>query len=234
MKYILVTLFYFILITLFVQTLVYNIILSDIVSTSYSIFVLFFFIYIIYITLILSKEYNHRNILSYYFRIIRFIMLALLISTILLFVKDMTLLNELNLFLYFKNLIFLLITSIVISLIYFLEVSFYKYRILWLVCFIGTILFTPLLVESEMFLRDLRIRSLLNFWNLIVPYKAIEQLRQFVLLEEWQGWEIALFSAIHLLIYWFVVVSVCLYIRQFQVNWGYKIKLSRVMIHEKV
>jgi hypothetical protein len=113
----------------------------------------------------------------------------------------------------------LLIISLFISLTYFLQVSFRKYRVLWVTGFLGTIILSPLLVESGMFIRDLRFKSLLDFWNWIVPYQSIEQLRQFVFLEGWQGWETALISAIHLLIYWFVIVSICLYIHQFQSSW---------------
>ncbi|MCS7191425.1 MAG: hypothetical protein NZ937_00365 [Armatimonadetes bacterium] len=100
-----------------------------------------------------------------------------------------------------------------------MEISFRKYRVLWIIGFIGTIIFSQLLVEAEMFVDSLVIKSLLDFWNLIVPYRSIEQLRQFILFEGWQGLEIALASAIHLLIYWFVVASICLYIRQFQSKW---------------
>jgi hypothetical protein len=74
-------------------------------------------------------------------------------------------------------------------------------------------------VESGMFVRDLRFKSLLDFWNWIVPYQSIEQLRQFVLLEGWQGWEAALMSVIHLLVYWFIIASICLYVRQLQLSW---------------
>jgi hypothetical protein len=59
----------------------------------------------------------------------------------------------------------------------------------------------------------------LDFWNWIVPYQSIEQLRQFVLLEGWQGWEAALMSVIHLLVYWFIIASICLYVRQLQLSW---------------
>ncbi|MGQ9463773.1 MAG: hypothetical protein ACUVRR_12100, partial [Candidatus Fervidibacter sp.] len=98
-------------------------------------------------------------------------------------------------------------------------------RILWLIGFVGTVIFTPLLEEAGFFVRDLRFRSLLDYWNWILPYKSIEYLRQFILLEDWQGWETAVISVILLIVYWFIIVTICLYIRQLQLNW----KLSEIM-----
>jgi len=39
------------------------------------------------------------------------------------------------------------------------------------------------------------------------------------LLEGWQGWDVALGSAVYLIVYWFVVASICLYVRQLQTSW---------------
>ncbi|MGQ9520774.1 MAG: hypothetical protein ACUVTP_11945, partial [Candidatus Fervidibacter sp.] len=134
-------------------------------------------------------------------------------------------LNELNILAYIKFWFTLFFVSSFVSLVYFLEISFYKYRILWLIGFVGTVILTPLLEEAGFFVRDLRFRSLLDYWNWILPYKSIEYLRQFILLEDWQGWETAVISVILLIVYWFIIVTICLYIRQLQLNW----KLSEIM-----
>ncbi|MEM4547074.1 MAG: hypothetical protein QW328_10010 [Nitrososphaerota archaeon] len=219
---IIITLLYFVFITLLVQVLVYNITLTNVTNTFYSIFWLFFVIYITFVTFILSKNIHQQSIFKRYLEIIKFSFLTSAIGILFAVMRDLILVNELNLVLYLKAFLSLLIVSLVISLIYFLDANFRKYRILWATSFVGTILFSPLLVESEMFIRDLRLKSFLDFWNLVVPYKSIEQLRQFVILEDWQGWELALISTIHLLIYCFIIISICLYIRQFQTKWQFE------------
>jgi hypothetical protein len=149
----------------------------------------------------------------------RYVTISSLLGFLFLIFKDLIIVKEFNVITYIKFLLTLLFVSLFVSLVYFLEVSFRKYRIFWIVGFLGTVVLSPLLVESGMFVRDLRFKSLLDFWNWIVPYQSIEQLRQFVLLEGWQGWETALMSVIHLLVYWFIVASICLYVRQFQLSW---------------
>lgn len=219
--YILLTLFYLTFVILLSQVLTYNVTLINVRSAFYSIFWIFFMIYVLITIFTLSKKSN-LNIIGNYLEIIKYILIASLIGTFLIIVRDIVLFNELNTASYLKILFSFLIVSITISLIYFLNISFYKYRIIWIIGFIGTILISSLLVESEIFLRDLRLKSFLNFWNLIVPYKSIEQIRQFVIFEGWQGWELFLISTIHLLIYWFVLISICLYFRQFQSKWQFE------------
>lgn len=220
MKYVIFALLYFILTVILFQVFIYNVTIIDITSTFYSVFWLFLIIYIIFLIFMLIKaeKYTNHHILGYS-NILRFVLLISFFSFVFLIVTGMFVSKELNLSIYIKFLFSFLIVSILTSLIYFLEISFRKYRVLWIIGFIGTIIFSQLLVEAEMFVDSLIIKSLLDFWNLIVPYRSIEQLRQFVLFEGWQGLEIALASAIHLLIYWFVVASICLYIRQFQSKW---------------
>jgi hypothetical protein len=149
----------------------------------------------------------------------KYVTISSLLGFLFLIFKDLIIVKEFNVITYIKFLLTLLFVSLFVSLVYFLEVSFRKYRIFWIVGFLGTVVLSPLLVESGMFVRDLRFKSLLDFWNWIVPYQSIEQLRQFVLLEGWQGWETALMSVMHLLVYWFIVASICLYVRQFQLSW---------------
>jgi hypothetical protein len=149
----------------------------------------------------------------------KYVTISSLLGFLFLIFKDLIIVKEFNVITYVKFLLTLLFVSLFVSLVYFLEVSFRKYRIFWIVGFLGTVVLSPLLVESGMFVRDLRFKSLLDFWNWIVPYQSIEQLRQFVLLEGWQGWETALMSVMHLLVYWFIVASICLYVRQFQLSW---------------
>jgi FlaA1/EpsC-like NDP-sugar epimerase len=157
--------------------------------------------------------------LNSYIVLIKYVTISSLLSLLFVIFKDLIIIKELNIITYIKFVLTLFLVSVFTSLIYFLEVSFHKYRILWIIGFLGTVVLSPLLVESGMFVRDLRFKSLLDFWNWIVPYQSVEQLHQFVLFEGWQGWEIALMSAMHLLIYWFVIVSICLYVRQFQLSW---------------
>ena len=216
--YIFVTLLYIILVTFISQTITYNVVLTNPVISSYSITWLFILIYNTVLLVIFIKNLSNVS-LSSYVTLVKYVTISSLLVLLSIIFKDLVIIKELNVITYVKFVLTLLFVSVFVSLVYFLEVSFRKYRIFWIVGFLGTVVLSPLLVESGMFVRDLRYKSLLDFWNWIVPYQSIEQLRQFVLLEGWQGWEIALMSVIHLLVYWFVVASICLYVRQFQLNW---------------
>jgi len=216
--YIFVTLLYIILVTFISQTITYNVTLTNPVISSYSITWLFILIYNTVLLVIFIKNLSNVS-LSSYVTLVKYVTISSLLVLLSIIFKDLVIVKELNVITYVKFVLTLLFVSVFVSLVYFLEVSFRKYRIFWIVGFLGTVVLSPLLVESGMFVRDLRYKSLLDFWNWIVPYQSIEQLRQFVLLEGWQGWEIALMSVIHLLVYWFVVASICLYVRQFQLNW---------------
>jgi hypothetical protein len=185
---------------------------------SYSIIWLLFLLYNIIVILILTKNMSNFFVNSYVM-LTKYVTISSLLGFLFLIFKDLIIVKEFNVITYVKFLLTLLFVSLFVSLVYFLEVSFRKYRIFWIVGFLGTVVLSPLLVESGMFVRDLRFKSLLDFWNWIVPYQSIEQLRQFVLLEGWQGWETALMSVMHLLVYWFIVASICLYVRQFQLSW---------------
>jgi hypothetical protein len=217
-RYIYITLLYIIIITFVSQTIIYNVTLINPMITFYSIIWLSVLLYNIVITLIVTKTISSVTI-DDYVTIIKYVTFPPLVGFLLTILRDIIITKELNTPTYIKFLLTLLIISLFVSLTYFLQISFRKYRVLWVTGFLGTIILSPLLVESGMFIRDLRFKSLLDFWNWIVPYQSIEQLRQFVFLEGWQGWETALISAIHLLIYWFVIASVCLYIHQFQSSW---------------
>ena len=217
-RYIYITLLYIIIITFVSQVIIYNVTLINPMITFYSITWLSVLLYNIVITLIVTKTISSVTI-DDYVTITKYVTFPSLVGFLLTILRDIIITKELNIPTYIKFLLTLLIISLFVSLTYFLQVSFRKYRVLWVTGFLGTIILSPLLVESEIFIRDLRFKSLLDFWNWIVPYQSIEQLRQFVFLEGWQGWETALISAIHLLIYWFVIVSICLYIHQFQSSW---------------
>ncbi len=217
-RYIFVTLLYIILVIFINQIILYNVTLFNPDISSYSVTWLLILLYNILTILILTKGTSNFFIDSYAI-VIRYVTISSLLGFFFLIFKDLIVIKEINIISYIKFLLTLLFISLFVSLVYFLEVSFRKYRIFWIVGFLGTVVLSPLLVESGMFVRDLRFKTLLDFWNWIVPYQSIEQLRQFVLLEGWQGWENALISVIHLSVYWFVVASICLYIRQFQLSW---------------
>jgi hypothetical protein len=217
-QYIHITLLYIIIIILFSQIIIYNVTLTNPTITFYSIIWLSILLYNIVIVSLITKNVNSVTI-DNYVTIVKYVISPPLVGFLLITLRDIIITKELNTLTYIKFLLTLLIISLFISLTYFLQVSFRKYRVLWVNGFLGTIILSPLLVESGMFIRDLRFKSLLDFWNWIVPYQSIEQLRQFVFLEGWQGWETTLISAIHLLIYWFVITSICLYIHQFQSSW---------------
>jgi len=217
-QYIFVTLLYIILVIFINQIIIYNVTLVNPDIGSYSIIWLLFLLYNIIVILILTKSMNNFFVNSYVM-LTKYVTISSLLGFLFLIFKDLIIVKEFNVITYVKFLLTLLFVSLFVSLVYFLEVSFRKYRIFWIVGFLGTVVLSPLLVESGMFVRDLRFKSLLDFWNWIVPYQSIEQLRQFVLLEGWQGWETALMSVIHLLVYWFIVASICLYVRQFQLSW---------------
>jgi len=216
--HIFVTLLYIILIIFIDQIIIYNITLTDPIIGSYSTIWLLILIYNIIISFVFVKNMSNISLNSYIV-LIKYVTISSLLSLLFVIFKDLIIIKELNIITYIKFVLTLFLVSVFTSLIYFLEVSFHKYRILWIIGFLGTVVLSPLLVESGMFVRDLRFKSLLDFWNWIVPYQSVEQLHQFVLFEGWQGWEIALMSAMHLLIYWFVIVSICLYVRQFQLSW---------------
>jgi hypothetical protein len=196
----------------------YNVALVNPDIGSYSVTWLLLLLYNIIVILILTKNVSNFFVNSYVM-LTRYVTISSLLGSLFLILKDLIIVKELNVVAYVKFLLTLLFVSLFVSSVYFLEVSFRKYRIFWIVGFLGTVVLSPLLVESGMFVRDLRFKSLLDFWNWIVPYQSIEQLRQFVLLEGWQGWEAALMSVIHLLVYWFIIASICLYVRQLQLSW---------------
>jgi hypothetical protein len=196
----------------------YNVTLVNPDIGSYSVTWLLLLLYNIIVILILTKNVSNFFVNSYVM-LTGYVTISSLLGSLFLILKDLIIVKELNVVAYVKFLLTLLFVSLFVSSVYFLEVSFRKYRIFWIIGFLGTVVLSPLLVESGMFVRDLRFKSLLDFWNWIVPYQSIEQLRQFVLLEGWQGWETALMSVIHLLVYWFIIASICLYVRQLQLSW---------------
>ncbi|MFA0735040.1 MAG: hypothetical protein OGMRLDGQ_001540 [Candidatus Fervidibacter sp.] len=217
-QYIFVTLLYITSVIFINQMITYNVTLVNPDIGSYSVTWLLLLLYNIIVILILIKNMSNFFVNSYVM-LTRYVTISSLLGSLFLILKDLIIVKELNVVAYVKFLLTLLFVSLFVSSVYFLEVSFRKYRIFWIVGFLGTVVLSPLLVESGMFVRDLRFKSLLDFWNWIVPYQSIEQLRQFVLLEGWQGWEAALMSVIHLLVYWFIIASICLYVRQLQLSW---------------
>ncbi|MEZ8216806.1 hypothetical protein B0813_000343 [Candidatus Fervidibacteria bacterium JGI MDM2 SSWTFF-3-K9] len=217
-QYVFVTLLYIILVFFISQIVTYNVILTNPVIGSYSIIWLLILVYNIAISLIFIKGISNISLNSYV-TLAKYVTISSLLSLLFIIFKDLIIVKELSIVTYIKFILTLLLVSIFVSLVYFLEISFRKYRILWIIGFLGTVILSPLLVESGIFVRDLRFKSLLDFWNWIVPYQSIEQLRQFVLFEGWQGWETVLISIIHLSVYWFVIASICLYVRQFQSSW---------------
>jgi hypothetical protein len=217
-QYIFVTLLYITSVIFINQMITYNVTLVNPDIGSYSVTWLLLLLYNIIVILILIKNVSNFFVNSYVM-LTRYVTISSLLGSLFLILKDLIIVKELNVVAYVKFLLTLLFISLFVSSVYFLEVSFRKYRIFWIVGFLGTVVLSPLLVESGMFVRDLRFKSLLDFWNWIVPYQSIEQLRQFVLLEGWQGWEAALMSVIHLLVYWFIIASICLYVRQLQLSW---------------
>jgi hypothetical protein len=217
-QYIFVTLLYITSVIFINQIITYNVTLVNPDIGSYSVTWLLLLLYNIIVILILTKNVSNFFVNSYVM-LTRYVTISSLLGSLFLILKDLIIVKELNVVAYVKFLLTLLFVSLFVSSVYFLEVSFRKYRIFWIVGFLGTVVLSPLLVESGMFVRDLRFKSLLDFWNWIVPYQSIEQLRQFVLLEGWQGWEAALMSVIHLLVYWFIIASICLYVRQLQLSW---------------
>jgi hypothetical protein len=217
-QYIFVTLLYITSVIFINQMIIYNVTLVNPDIGSYSVTWLLLLLYNIIVILILIKNMSNFFVNSYAM-LTRYVTISSLLGSLFLILKDLIIVKELNVVAYVKFLLTLLFVSLFVSSVYFLEVSFRKYRIFWIVGFLGTVVLSPLLVESGMFVRDLRFKSLLDFWNWIVPYQSIEQLRQFVLLEGWQGWEAALMSVIHLLVYWFIIASICLYVRQLQLSW---------------
>jgi len=217
-QYIFVTLLYITSVIFINQMITYNIALVNPDIGSYSVTWLLLLLYNIIVILILTKDVSNFFVNSYV-TLTRYVTISSLLGSLFLILKDLIIVKELNVVAYVKFLLTLFFVSLFVSSVYFLEVSFRKYRIFWIVGFLGTVVLSPLLVESGMFVRDLRFKSLLDFWNWIVPYQSIEQLRQFVLLEGWQGWEAALMSVIHLLVYWFIIASICLYVRQLQLSW---------------
>lgn len=214
-----VTLLYFTIVSFLNQILIYNVTLENLRISSQSIFWLLSLVYGTFIIFKISKNTTNVSVVSSYVEILKGTLNVTIVSLMFLVFNDLIVVKEINIVIYIKFVITLVFVFILLSLVYFLEKSFRKYRVLWIIGFVGTIILSPLLVESGMFIRDLRFKSLLDFWNWIVPYQWIEQLRHFVLLEGWQGWDVALMTIVYLLIYWFVVASICLYVRQFQVSW---------------
>ncbi len=214
------TLLYSVLVVFLNLVISYNIILTNPSLSLYSSLWILFLVYNTMLLIFITRKKTHLTIENYISKL-GTIFVILVIQTVSLIMCDLLIAKEINTIAYIKFGVTLFVVSLFVSLVQFLEIGFYKYRIIWLLGFVGTVILAPLLVESAAFVRDLRLRSLLDFWNIIVPYEHIEQLRQFVLLEGWQNLEVVVGSALVLAAYWFIVASICLYVRQLQADWRY-------------
>ncbi len=215
------TLLYSVLVVFLNLVVSYNI--TTLTNPSLSLYSLSWVLFLIYnaVLLIFVKKREIYSIIVNYVRKLGTILVILVIQIISLIMCDLLVMKEVNVIAYVKFGATLSIISLFVSLVHFLDIGFYKYRIIWSLGFVGIVILAPLLVESAEFVRDLRLRSLLDFWNIIVPYKHVEQLRQFVFLEGWQNLEIVVGSVLVLAAYWFIVASICLYVRQLQADWRY-------------
>ncbi len=205
----------------------YNIILTNKTYTyvtlqSYILF-LFHFIIILLYSIIHTRrsmlEHRVSNVLSLYTYLLKKLFNILIFQYFIIILFFVLILFEVNLTLFFKILVCFFIVILIESMLFFLIWAFYRYRWLVVIVYGGTVLLAPLITEAINFLREPWMRSVLMFWNWIVPFQVISGAQNTLLAEGWQQMDVLIINTVYALIYCFVVASICLYIRQLQTRW---------------
>ncbi len=217
----LITLFFSLSVVFLQLAAAYNIILTDLLRSFYSISSNLFIIYNSIVIILISFSYRHKLnfFIIYLNKVLKDLFNIIIIESIVIFLGNLSITKEIDIIMFVKFVFSLFIITYFVSLVFFLVAVLPKYRWIWVVCFVGTIALSPLLVETMTYTRGLWPSSVMEFWNYLVPFQVIDQSQRFVRLEGWQGMDLLLINLTHLLLYWFLIVSICLYVRQFKADW---------------
>lgn len=182
---------------------------------------LFYFVLILVYSLQIKNNVTiyRENIFKLYISFLRILLNNLLLQYIIVILFFVLLLLELDLIMFLKLFVFLCVVVLIESMLFFLIWTFYRHRWLITVVYGGTVLLAPLITEAMNFLREPWMRSVLMFWNWIVPYQVISGAQNTLFAEGWQQMDLLVINAIYALVYCFIVASICLYIRQLQTRW---------------
>lgn len=216
-----ITLFFSLSVVFLHLTVAYNVILTDMLRSFYSISSSLFIIYNSIVIILVSFSYRHKLnfFIIYLNKILKDLFNIVAIESIVTFLGNLLVTKEIDITIFVKFVLSLFIITYFVSLVFFLVAALPKYRWIWVICFVGTIAFAPLLVETMTYTRGLWPSSVIGFWNYLVPFQVIDQSQRFVRLEGWQGMDLLLINLARLLLYWFLIVSLCLYVRQFKADW---------------
>ncbi len=217
----LVTLFsIFLYFILFYNLTLVNKIYTYVALQVYVISLLYFILVITYLLQIRRKVTVYReNVFKLYMSFLKILFNNLLLQYTIVILFFILLLLELDLIMFLKLFIFLCVVVLTESMLFLLIWTFYRHRWLITVVYGGTVLLAPLITEAMNFLREPWMRSVLMFWNWIVPYQVLSGAQNTLFAEGWQQMDLLVINAIYALVYCFVVASVCLYIRQLQTRW---------------
>ena len=212
--------------------LFYNIILVNrtytYITLQIYIISLFYFIVIVSYSLqITNKVTIYRNsIFKLYIDFLKILFYNLSLQYTIVVLFFVLLILELDLVMFLKLFVVFCIVVLIESMLFFLVWTFYRHRWLVTVVYGGTVLLAPLLAEAVNFLREPWMRSVLMFWNWVVPYQVISGAQNTLLAEGWQQMDLLVINAIYALVYCFIIASICLYIRQLQTRWIFNLSLK--------
>ncbi|MFA0733210.1 MAG: hypothetical protein LKKZDAJK_002790 [Candidatus Fervidibacter sp.] len=180
-----------------------------------------YFIFILTYSLQIKNNVTiyRENVFKLYTNFLRILFNSLLLQYIIIVLFFVLFLLELDLIMFLKLFVFLCIVVLIESMLFFLIWTFYRHRWLITVVYGGTVLLAPLITEAMNFLREPWMRSVLMFWNWIVPYQVLSGAQNTLFAEGWQQMDLLVINAIYALVYCFIVASICLYIRQLQTSW---------------
>lgn len=182
---------------------------------------LMYFIFILTYSLQIKNNFTiyRENVFKLYTNFLRILFNSLLLQYIIIVLFFVLFLLESDLIMFLKLFVFLCIVVLIESMLFFLIWTFYRHRWLITVVYGGTVLLAPLITEAMNFLREPWMRSVLMFWNWIVPYQVLSGAQNNLFAEGWQQMDLLVINAIYALVYCFIVASICLYIRQLQTSW---------------
>ncbi|MFA0760519.1 MAG: hypothetical protein HZLCBSQH_000618 [Candidatus Fervidibacterota bacterium] len=180
-----------------------------------------YFIFILTYSLQIKNNFTiyRENVFKLYTNFLRILFNSLLLQYIIIVLFFVLFLLESDLIMFLKLFVFLCIVVLIESMLFFLIWTFYRHRWLITVVYGGTVLLAPLITEAMNFLREPWMRSVLMFWNWIVPYQVLSGAQNTLFAEGWQQMDLLVINAIYALVYCFIVASICLYIRQLQTSW---------------
>lgn len=219
-KLILFTLLISFLISFLQLTLTYNVNVTNLIVSFYLFSLNCLLLYNVMLVIFLSlKLKSKNNLFISYIEILSILFVYILpLESIFILFSSFIVVKELSISIFLKFVLVLFSITLIATLLFFLIRIFRSYYWIWILGFGGTIVLSTLMVEAMYFVRNLWLKSLMNLWSVLVPFQAIAQLQNLAVLEGWQNVDLLLFYVLWLLLYWFVVVSFCLYVKQLKVS----------------